>query len=140
MDQLSGQIVRLVPGEPDGDGWAIVRATSSDEPPEGYEWTRAAAILVGDVLYVVGGAINTQRKSVATATRRFEAFAVRRVLHTIDGDGGQSAVWTFTADDATLLVDEWLDHQGRPTASTDRAGGFARKLARRARWAVGSDS
>ncbi|HEX4345881.1 MAG TPA: hypothetical protein VHZ31_09990 [Solirubrobacteraceae bacterium] len=114
MDQVSGQIVRLVPGEPDGDGWAVVTAIGSDEPPEGYEWTRAAAILVGDVLYVVGGAINVQRKSVATVTRRFEAFAVRRVLHTSEA-GRQSAEWTFAADDATLLLDEWLDHQGRPT-------------------------
>jgi len=105
--------VRLVPDDPDDDGWAIIegpRWPEIDSLPEAdgrYVWVKAAAILGSDATYVARGAVNEERKSIAVATRRITGLAVRRVLHTIDGEARQSAEWTFAADDVTLSVVEW---------------------------------
>lgn len=139
IDQFAGDLVRLVPPEPEADGWAIVQpswlgaAASTD-----YEWTRAAAILDDRTVHLVVGAISSKSKRVAVATYRFEAVSVLRVLHIIDSDDRHSAKWSFSAGDLALLVDESLDHQGRPVSS-DRTGAFARKLARSAGWDLDPD-
>ena len=115
MDQFAMNLERLVPNDPDEDGWAVIDPVVLGALPDGYEWTHAATVLSDGVLYVAGGALNRSRRTAAVMTRRLDEVTVRHVLNEIDSSGRNVATWTFEADDLSLVVAEQLRHQGRPT-------------------------
>lgn len=90
MALLRTNLLRFIAAEPAEEDWAVVPCVALGAPPDGYEWTTAAAVMTEDRLDLVGGAVLAERQRLAVASRRLllgrGSVESRRVLHTTDGE------------------------------------------------------